>query len=42
MTEGESGETWSEKVGELLPNVWEIIARGGLEKCVRKEIEDAG
>lgn len=38
VTEGEGGETWSQKVGELPPNVQEIIARGGLEKWVKKEI----
>lgn len=39
VTEGEGGATWSQKVGELPPNVQEIIARGGLEKWVKKEIE---
>jgi len=38
IKEGESGETWTQKVGELPPNVQEIIARGGLEKWVAKEI----
>ncbi|KAF1990124.1 homoaconitase LysF [Aulographum hederae CBS 113979] len=38
VTEGEGGETWSQKVGELPPNVQEIIARGGLEKWVKREI----
>lgn len=38
VTEGEGGETWSQKVGELPPNVQEIIARGGLEKWVKGEI----
>jgi len=38
ITEGEGGETWSQKVGELPPNVQEIIARGGLEKWVKSEI----
>ena len=38
ITEGEGGETWSQKVGELPPNVQEIIARGGLEKWVKAEI----
>lgn len=38
VTEGEGGETWSQKVGELPPNVQEIIARGGLEKWVKHEI----
>lgn len=34
-----NGETWSQKVGEMPPNVQEIIARGGLEKWVKAEIE---
>ncbi|KAF4633499.1 hypothetical protein G7Y89_g4619 [Cudoniella acicularis] len=38
VTEGEGGPTWSQKVGELLRNVQEIIARGGLEKWVKAEI----
>jgi len=38
VTEGESGQTWSQKVGELPPNVQEIIARGGLENWVKGEI----
>lgn len=38
VTEGEGGETWSQKVGELPPNVQEIIARGGFEKWVKSEI----
>ncbi|KAI8715116.1 hypothetical protein NCS52_01018600 [Fusarium sp. LHS14.1] len=33
-----NGETWSQKVGEMPPNVQEIIARGGLEKWVKAEI----
>ncbi|KAG6006963.1 mitochondrial Homoaconitase [Claviceps maximensis] len=32
------GTTWEEKVGELPPNVQEIIACGGLEKWVKKQI----
>ncbi|ROW06204.1 hypothetical protein VMCG_04572 [Cytospora schulzeri] len=39
VTEGEGGQTWSQKVGELPPNVQEIIARGGLEKWVKSQIE---
>jgi homoaconitate hydratase len=39
VTEGEGGETWSQKVGELPPNVQEIVARGGLEKWVKAEID---
>lgn len=38
VTEGQGGETWSQKVGELPPNVQEIIARGGLEKWVKSQI----
>ncbi|KAI1778976.1 aconitase a/isopropylmalate dehydratase [Hypoxylon cercidicola] len=33
------GSSWEQKVGELPPNVQEIIARGGLEKWVKAEIE---
>ncbi|KAF7543669.1 hypothetical protein G7Z17_g10554 [Cylindrodendrum hubeiense] len=33
------GKTWEQKVGELPSNVQEIIARGGLEKWVKAEIE---
>jgi homoaconitate hydratase len=39
IQEGEGGKTWSEKVTALPPNIQEIIARGGLEKWVKKEIE---
>ncbi|KAK0635817.1 hypothetical protein B0T17DRAFT_612634 [Bombardia bombarda] len=38
VTEGEGGATWSQKVGELPPNVQEIIAKGGLEKWVKSQI----
>ena len=41
ITEGEGGKRWIEKVGELPPNVQEIIAKGGLEKWVQKEISAA-
>lgn len=41
VTEGPGGETWSQKVGELPPNVQEIIARGGLEKWVKSEIGES-
>ncbi|CAH0033348.1 unnamed protein product [Clonostachys rhizophaga] len=34
------GTTWSEPVGELPPNVQEIIAVGGLEKWVKSKIEN--
>ncbi|KAL8997125.1 MAG: hypothetical protein Q9169_003508 [Polycauliona sp. 2 TL-2023] len=39
VQEGEGGPKWSQKVGELPPNVQEIIATGGLEKWVKKQIE---
>jgi homoaconitate hydratase len=39
VTEGEKGERWNVKVGELPANVQEIIARGGLEKWVKGELE---
>lgn len=38
IQEGEGGQTWTQKVGELPPNVQDIVARGGLEKWVQKEI----
>jgi len=41
VQEGEGGAKWSQNVGELPPNVQEIIARGGLAKWVKKEIEAA-
>ncbi|PMD49497.1 homoaconitase [Hyaloscypha bicolor E] len=41
VTEGEGGDTWSQQVGELPPNVQEIIARGGLEKWVKAEIANS-
>ena len=41
IQEGEGGPKWSQKVGELPPNVQEIIARGGLEKWVKNEISKA-
>ncbi|KAL8637527.1 MAG: hypothetical protein Q9228_005212 [Teloschistes exilis] len=39
IQEGENGPKWSHKVGELPPNVQEIIAKGGLENWVKKQIE---
>lgn len=39
VQEGPGGPSWSQKVGELPPNVQEIIARGGLENWVKQEIE---
>lgn len=41
VQEGPEGKTWSQKVGELPPNVQDIIARGGLEKWVGKELAAA-
>ena len=41
VQEGQSGRRWTEKVGELPPNVQEIIAKGGLEKWVQTEIQSA-
>ena len=38
ITEGPGGKVWEQKVGELPPNVQDIIAQGGLEKWVKKEI----
>ncbi|RCI10270.1 hypothetical protein L249_8572 [Ophiocordyceps polyrhachis-furcata BCC 54312] len=38
VREGEDGEVWTERVGELPPNVQAIIAAGGLETWVRAEI----
>lgn len=38
VREGEGGVEWSQDVGQLPPNVQEIIARGGLEKWVKHEI----
>ncbi|KAF9892169.1 mitochondrial Homoaconitase [Aspergillus nanangensis] len=39
VQEGENGPKWTHKVGELPPNVQEIIAKGGLEKWVKNSIE---
>lgn len=41
VQEGEGGPVWSRKVREIPPNIQEIIARGGLEKWIKKEIEAA-
>lgn len=38
VQEGPEGEKWTQKVGELPPNVQEIIAKGGLEKWVKAQI----
>lgn len=39
VQEGENGPKWTHKVGELPPNVQEIIAKGGLEKWVKNAID---
>lgn len=39
VQQGPGGPRWSQRVGELPPNVQEIIARDGLENWVKKEIE---
>lgn len=41
ITEGEGGEAGSQKVGDLPPNVQEIIAMGGLEKWVKHQTSRA-
>ncbi|KAL1963157.1 hypothetical protein VTN77DRAFT_8590 [Rasamsonia byssochlamydoides] len=38
VQEGEGGAKWTHRVGELPPNVQEIIAKGGLEKWVKNAI----
>lgn len=38
VKEGENGPTWSQSVGAMPPNVQSIIAAGGLEKWVKKQI----
>lgn len=38
IQEGEGGKIWNSKVVALPKNIQEIIARGGLEKWVKKEI----
>lgn len=42
VQEGSNGAKWDVKVGELPPNVQEIIALGGLENWVKKEIGSTG
>jgi homoaconitate hydratase len=42
VQEGPEGKKWNIKVGELPPNVQEIIALGGLENWVKKEIGATG
>ncbi|PGH06602.1 homoaconitase, mitochondrial [Blastomyces parvus] len=41
VQEGEGSAKWTHKVGELPPNVQEIIARGGLEKWVKNAIAES-
>ncbi|KAK2766792.1 mitochondrial Homoaconitase [Arachnomyces sp. PD_36] len=41
VQEGPDGEKWSQPVGELSPTVQDIIAQGGLEKWVKKEINSS-
>jgi len=41
VDEGVGKVKWSVKVGELPANVQEIIARGGLEKWVKSQLESA-
>ncbi|KPM44278.1 Homoaconitase, mitochondrial [Neonectria ditissima] len=38
VREGDGGETWTEKVGELPANIQEIIAHGGLEAWVKGQV----
>jgi homoaconitate hydratase len=42
VQEGPNGAKWDVKVGSLPPNVQEIIALGGLENWVKKEIGATG
>ncbi|KAK3177665.1 mitochondrial Homoaconitase [Lecanicillium sp. MT-2017a] len=39
VQEGEGGKTWKEKVSEIPPTVQDIIATGGLEAWVKREIQ---
>ena len=41
VQEGPGGPTWNQTVGELPPNVQEIISQGGLENWVKKEIQSS-
>jgi homoaconitate hydratase len=38
IQEGEAGPTWTQKVPALPPNLQDIIAEGGLENWVKREI----
>lgn len=42
VVEGEGGDTWSEKVGDLPPGLQAIIAAGGLEAWCKAEISKRG
>ncbi|KAF5535885.1 hypothetical protein FMEXI_10617 [Fusarium mexicanum] len=42
VQESEGGEKWTEKVGDIPPNVQEIIALGGLEEWCKHELNKAG
>ena len=42
VQEGEQGESWVEKVGDMPANVQAIIAAGGLESWCRAEIAKSG
>jgi homoaconitate hydratase len=42
VREGEEGESWTERVGELPTSVQTIIAAGGLEAWVKKEVGKLG
>ena len=42
VQEGEAGEIWTERVGELPANVQAIIAAGGLEAWVKEEVGKSG
>ncbi|KAF5632180.1 aconitase 3-isopropylmalate dehydratase large alpha beta subdomain protein [Fusarium sp. NRRL 25303] len=41
VQEGEGGEKWTEKVGDIPPNVQEIIALGSLEEWCKHELKKA-
>ncbi|KAL7270012.1 mitochondrial Homoaconitase [Rhizina undulata] len=41
VKEGQNGEEWSLKVGELPPNVQEVFVRGGLEGWVKAKLPKA-
>lgn len=42
IQEGEGKEKWTERVGNVPPNVQEIIVRGGLEEWCKHELKKAG